>query len=438
MFGCAPPDVGSAPEDLTGAELASFLRGRDLFLNETFDGNDRTCSSCHLRRFIGDNFDFTPADAQAIFAADPTDPLFRSIDADDGVMDFTTLRTHGLARIPFVLPPNIIVLEPSGPTLQHNADGTTTVFVLRSTPSIENMALEEHIMWDGREGADLAHQAGSAVQTHYQPGRLPTQAEKDDIAFFQQQFFTNLQLRVFAAGGPPPTLPQVPSWLHGPEWDRARAGRRFFVDMPIVASADPLLRGGHCATCHSGPMLDTTNSFNPVSPAGLKTNNNNTTSEVNAIALPALTYQITAPRDIFFPAGIPPLPFFPPAGTPLFTAGTVFTVHSPDLGNIYTTGDPCPPGAEVFCFISTFLVGGGVPTSQSFFRNSSLWGAGDTAPYFHDNSCGDLECVMAHYQNNIFLPTAFATGNPGWNLSADEQAQIIEYMQRFLIRTTLL
>ena len=87
-----------------------FLRGRNLFLNEEFGGNGRTCASCHLRRNIVDNFDFTPADAQALFAEDPTPPLFREIDQDpDG--SFTTLLNHGLVRIPFVLPPNMTVLE---------------------------------------------------------------------------------------------------------------------------------------------------------------------------------------------------------------------------------------------------------------------------------------------------------------------------------------
>lgn len=435
LIGCAGPDpdvVAAPPESLTLAELASFVRGRDLFLHETFGGNGRTCSSCHLRRFVGDNFDFTPEDAQELFLADPGDPLFRSIDAECGTgSDYSTLLARGLVRIPFTLPANITVDGPDGCMLRTNPAGTRTVFVLRSTPSVENMALEENIMWDGREQADLAHQAGSAVNTHYQPARVPTTQEKNDIAFFQRQFFTNFALRLYAAGGPPPVLPTPPISMAS-----ARRGRNFFVDMPIVASADPALRGGHCATCHSGPMLDTTNSFNPVSPAGLRTNNNNTTSEVNAGGGPVLTYHITAPHDIFFPAGIPPLPFFPPAGTPLFPAGTVFTVTSPDLGNIYTTGDPCPPGAEVFCFISTFLVGGGVPTTQSFFRNSSLWGSADTAPYFHDNSCDDLECVVVQYQNQIFLPTVAATGNPGWSLSTSEQADILAYMRFAFVRTT--
>ena len=88
-IGCsAPPQdtaeldrLGAVESALTSAEFAQFLRGRDLFRNETFGGNGRTCETCHIRDAFTDNFDFTPADAQAIFAADPTDPLFRPIDS---------------------------------------------------------------------------------------------------------------------------------------------------------------------------------------------------------------------------------------------------------------------------------------------------------------------------------------------------------------------
>jgi hypothetical protein len=132
LLGCAAPDVDSAPESLSAGDVIKFLRGRDLFMNETFAGNDRTCSTCHTRTELGDNFDFTPADAQHLFLVDPTNPLFRSIDAECGVgSDYTTLRSKGLVRIPFVLPPNITVDEPDGCMIHTNSDGTRTVFVLR-------------------------------------------------------------------------------------------------------------------------------------------------------------------------------------------------------------------------------------------------------------------------------------------------------------------
>jgi hypothetical protein len=108
---------------------------------------------------------------------------------------------------------------------------------------------------------------------------------------------------------------------------------------------------------------------------------NNFVSEVNAAGLPALTYHITLLHPTFMPE-VPPLPCtpttacFPPTGTPLFPPGVVFTVHSPDLGAIYSTGDPCPLGAETFCLAGSNPPAG-IFTTTSFFRTSTLWGSAD-------------------------------------------------------------
>jgi cytochrome c peroxidase len=77
-------------------------------------------------------------------------------------------------------------------------------------------------------------------------------------------------------------------------------------------------------------------------------------------------------------------------------------------------------------------------STTSFFRTSTLWGAADSAPYFHDNSCADLECVVAHYQNAVFAITSAPTGNPGWDLSAQEQSDIVTFMRSpyGFVRTT--
>lgn len=417
-------------------ERAQFRRGCHLFFEETFDGNGRTCGSCHLQELAnGDasdnHFDFTPAHAQRIFASDPANPLFRPIDSDDGSgADYTTLLTHGLARIPFTLPSNVTVDETSSPLVSvDEATGRTTVTVLRSTPSVENMLFEESLMWDGRLGSDLELQASEAVKTHFQPGRLPTEQETADISFFQEQQFTNLAIRRYGNGGAAPTLPQVPARNVGPEWDSIRRGRNFFVSMPVVPGAP--VRGGHCATCHSGPMLDTTNEFNPVQFAGDHITNN-FVAETNApspffppgsrvgIELPEHTYHITLQYDLLAPPGLP-LPV--PPGAVLFPAGTVFTLRSSDPGRILTTGDPCELPAA--CIINSDPTTGRFGTT-SLFRISSLWGAADSAPYFHDNSAESLEEVMEVYRT-LFAVTAVGTGNPAWNLSAQEEQDILNY-----------
>jgi hypothetical protein len=203
------------------------------------------------------------------------------------------------------------------------------------------------------------------------------------------------------------------------------------------------VRGGHCATCHSGAMLDTTDAFSPAQPPGLR-RSNSVVSELNTpdptfpvpdtqfgLSLPELTYHVTLLHPVFMPAGIPLLPI--PPGTPLFPPGTTFTRRSPDLGAIYTTGDPCEQVTD--CLINSNPTTGTFST-VSTFRISSLWGSADTAPYFHDNSCVDLECVLRHYQTGIFVLTAIGTGNPAWNLSPQEEADIVAYMRFAFVRTT--
>jgi cytochrome c peroxidase len=421
---------------LSHADRARFRRGCELFFTETFDGNGRTCGSCHLnelgnRDASDNNLDFSPEDAQRIFDEDPAHALFRPMDSDDGAgEDYTMLLAHGLVRIPFVLPPNVTVDEVDSPFVRVDpVTGQTTVTVLRSTPSTENMALEESLMWDGRNGADGHQQAIDAVTTHFQAGRLPTAAEAADLSFFQEQIFTNRSLRRFAKGGAAPTLPEAPRGSH---WDSVRRGREFFVSHEVVPGAP--VRGGHCATCHSGPMLDTTNEFNPVAPAG-HVLSNNFVSETNTanprfppgsrvgIQLPELTYRITATHDVVMEPGIPLFPI--PPGAPIFPAGSTFTLRSSDPGRILTNGEPCELVAA--CLINSDPVSGQLGTT-SVFRISSLWGSADTAPYFHDNSATTLEEMMDVYRT-VFLATAFGTGNPAWMLSPQEEADILAYMR---------
>ena len=76
-------------------------------------------------------------------------------------------------------------------------------------------------------------------------------------------------------------------------------------------------------------------------------------------------------------------------------------------------------------------------STTSFFRTSSLWGAADTAPYFHDNSAADLEEVMDRY-DFLFAVTAAGLNNPAFILSQQDRDDIIAYMNFAFTRENFL
>lgn len=428
-----PQGTTSGESELSIADVLSIARGKDLFFNQTFGGNGRTCSTCHIRKNFAvngarDTFDFTPADAQRIFAQDPQNPLFRPLDSDDGAgASYAMLLNHANVRIPFPLPANVTVDERDSLVHVDSATGKVVATVLRSTPTIENIAFEDHLMWDGRLGADLPRQAKEAVITHAQPLVLPTPQQQDDLAKFQQQFFSSVELLSYRHGGPAPVPPTVPAWLSGSRWDSVRRGRAFFVD-DGQAAVDATHRD-LCATCHSGPLLNTTSNSNPVQPAGQRISNNFAaeTNTLFGLGLPEHTYHITLTHDVFMPAGT----LFPiPPGAPLFPAGTVFTLHSSDPGHILTTGDPCE--LALSCLIQSNPAMG-VFRTTSFFKIPTLWGVADTAPYFHDNSAATLADVMKVYAF-LFSVTADGLNSLGVNgepfrLSSQDVTDIINYIE---------
>src|SRR5690349_7352560 len=94
------------------------------------------------------------------------------------------------------------------------------------------------------------------------------------------------------------------------------------------------VRGGHCATCHSGPVLNETNAFNPIQEAGGRLSNN-FVSETNTahgqlpplgIALPEHTYHVIQPTPVFMP-NVPLFPIPIPPGTPLIPPGIEFVLQ---------------------------------------------------------------------------------------------------------------
>ena len=61
------------PRVVAGLVSQDICAGADVFFRETFNGNGRTCGTCHA---ANNNFTLDPASVAALRASNPTDPLF--------------------------------------------------------------------------------------------------------------------------------------------------------------------------------------------------------------------------------------------------------------------------------------------------------------------------------------------------------------------------
>jgi hypothetical protein len=121
-------------------------KGRQLFFNETFGGNGRTCGTCHRAE---DNFTITPA---FIATLPQSDPLFVAETNPDLARGFEVpaqMRAHGLIRenldgfedldnkftlrgVPHTLAQRTSIASPDGPRTGWSGDGSPGDHTLRS------------------------------------------------------------------------------------------------------------------------------------------------------------------------------------------------------------------------------------------------------------------------------------------------------------------
>jgi cytochrome c peroxidase len=225
--------VRDQPRLATVGDSGAARIGEQLFEKETFGGNGRTCATCHRPQ---DGFSTTPASAQARFAADPTDPLFRPSDSDDGLGRlYSRLLTHATIRVRIPLKCHNIWLE--------DDPNATSIVVNRGIPGLlDTPALDPMLMSDGR-APSLEQQAFDAIHEHAEPRVAPSPDALRQIAAFEigDRFFSSNILRGFPRRGAEPELPP------GNTEEETR-GRVHFLPT------------GACGRCHSGPMLNTTSS----------------------------------------------------------------------------------------------------------------------------------------------------------------------------------
>ena len=359
-----------------GSDGGNAASGR-VFFNVDFPnvhGNGRSCATCHVPE---EAFQLTPQHVEARFQAlqlsrltDPEadDPLFRSVDANDGESDFTNLRNHALVRV--FIP---LATDANGQKLVWPVDDpdATFVSVWRSTPTILNTAFTAPYQLDARF-ATLPEQALGALINHSEILNAPKAKFLDDVAAFQKTQFSSPAVKLLSealASG------QTPPVTDPPLNELERTGKALFAR--------------HCATCHGGP-----------------------TQTIPLATLPPGIHNIRVSKPV--PPFAADLPFAP---SPLQPRLWAFRVPGQATPTILPSTDP---GQALLT---------GNPAQLNFFDIPALYGISKTAPYFHDNSAPTLEAMLRHYQLEFIAVRRVAPVPP--DLLLDEEiAPLLAYLKK--------
>jgi cytochrome c peroxidase len=349
---------------------ANFARliaeGRQLFVNEQFNGNGRRCGTCHV-----ESHNFT-IDPEFIAKLPPSDPLF-------------VAETNPALAINFEKP---ALMRKLGVFVE-NADGygdLANKFTLRSAQNVQallnstirpdpslgmdfssnglNADPPERLGWSN-DGAPLREFASVAIGQHAtrtldrKAGvdfRVPTDAELDALAAYQlslgrQEDFTLTALKLRSQA--------------------ATKGQVLYQDTGNIGEA------GHknCNSCHFNAGGTSAVSFNSSSPRFPRLDSTplgfNMGAPTNVNDLP-LALELGLPRDGGF--GVLPLP-------------------GGGFGN--------------FCVVA--ICGEQVPFEE--FNTPPVVEAADTAPFFHNHTVKDLESAIAFYGRPEFKSPK-SIGNP--------------------------
>jgi cytochrome c peroxidase len=423
---------GATKLDCDEQPCDAVARGRQAFNDRNLKklgGNGRACADCHLP---SENFQLSPATAQARFAAlqaarehnkNADDPLFRPVDADDfrlngeTASDFSNLLENGLIRVTMPLPANVRLIDPA----TNQPSDETSVDLWRAVMPVFNVAItgpdgvapvwppgaprapivgqdpngpnrQGGYQHDARFGT-LQEQARGALFAHAQVTAEPPQRMLDDLAAFQETLFSSPGVELLAGA--------------------IRSGSTSFPDpdpeLDELEQQGKMVFNRSCAQCHGGALH----------PSG-------STPEAT-IVRPIVRYhniQTACPR--------PATDGYAPCPPQLARNARTYRITRADGSfQFVTTSDPGR------------LLLTGQPADLGVMDNTQLRGIGRTAPYFHNNSAATLEDVLDHY--NAFFARV-ARLNPPPNLPpilssnglvvdrgfvrADERAALLAYLRK--------
>ena len=373
----------------TATRAAGFAKvitdGRQLFLNETFTGNGRTCGTCHVET---NNFTVDP---ELIATLPATDPLFvaETNPALATLEDSDLLRRFGLILV--------------------DADGfdPSRGFVFRSTQNVQALANSmtpqdptfgidfssngrnpdppERLGW-GNDGAPLRDFALVAIVQHATKRihrvagldfRLPSDEELDALAAYQlaigrQEDFELPELELKSA--------------------LASTGKTLFLDSGNLFEPAP---HKNCNGCHFNGGGSAGMSFNPETPGFPRVDGSprgfNIASPTNVNDIP-LALALGLPRD----GGFGQIP-------------TVF-------GSLGNTEDLPPPFGHL---------------EIEEFNSPPVVESADTGPFFHNHTIPDLESAVAFYGTPAFKASLIAGAFPV-EISPDPNDPEVQAIAAFL------
>jgi cytochrome c peroxidase len=436
--GGPPLGVAQAADDNGAGDDGHAKTGEHDFDRALPHTNGRTCATCHV---ASDHFALLPASVEARFQANPKDPLFNPLDADDPTAASPTyqhLRVRGLIRVTIPLADNLDLVDQGGNVVTNAA---RTITVLRGVPTVENTALTAPYDYDGR-AATLQDQALGALQNHMAITKAPPQQTLDDLAAYQKTVFSSPGVEAVAealADGTTPPDPDPPFAPGSPE----AQGKALFQ--------------AACAACHGGP-----------------TGNHITNQAAHDELFPQLDQNGSA-ETVTLPDGtVVPVLSGTHQNDPFMNIGTssitYLTQIPPELGGFpnpdgmvfpqyrlrfYTDGTrtqtifdlpPAPPLNGPNFFPQLFstdpgrAITSGDPYDFEAFDVPQLRGISHTAPYFHDGSAADLPTLLDIYSRFI-IPLVPALGFPPVNppegpglppeaFSPDQKAQLVAYLMK--------
>jgi cytochrome c peroxidase len=451
-------DAGRA-EEAVEAQSQALLSpagqaGRRLFEGVIPRSNGRSCATCHV---LDEDTTLRPASVTARLRANPQDPLFHRLDADDpaaAVLSFAHLE-KGLVRVVLPLPANMDVIDIDGKVV---TGPDRTIFVWRGVPTVANTAMTAPFQLDGREPS-LQKQAQGAVTNHAEgptigPGPL------DQVAAFQKEVFSSprawLVARLLDFGIPLAKVPMPEDYL--PMSEPERRGREVYRKACEAchgsATTDRIVNREAHALFFAALKPDGNVRFDmvpgkgPVAVPEPRPNNEflnigfGFASYLGQLGLsPTFNASVALPRYRFrfytdgtrttVVTDLPPVPktvsgdprdlrpALDEAGAPIVGPNRAPQLFSTDPGRAAITGDPLDFEA---------------------FDVPQLRGIAGTAPYAHDNSLATLEEVVDAYSRFILsfitplgLPRVHPPETPGGpkeTLSPAQKADLVAFLRR--------